>query len=146
MGKTVRVRGGVPHLNAALRGWPKNANKELRDEATKISQKVATAAQGIGAGEVGVIRKVAPSIRPKRDRYPSLAMGFRTPKWRKGKGQYAQAVVYGAEFGSLTYSHLEPWRGVEGGGYALWPAIRAMEDETKQAYADAMVDALLRGI
>lgn len=149
MARVRRVRGGIDGLNAALRGWPKDASKELRDEAQKIAETVASTARSRGASQGGVSGKVAPSLRAKRDRYPSLILGRKTPKWRKSKsgGQYSQAVAFGAEFGSVTFAHLPPWRGNgSDSGYFVWPTIRDMEDETREAYADALMNALLRNL
>lgn len=144
MGKTRRF-SGIDGLNKTLRAWPKAANAELKDAAMDVAQDVADKAKARGGP--GVISKVIPTLRPRKDRVPKLAMGGAAAayRFRKGKGQRPGDVVFGAEFGgrrSPTTMHLKPHLGRT--GYALWPTLRDEEDRTKQAYADAVLDALRR--
>lgn len=141
MGRTRRF-SSIDGLNAMLRAWPKAANDELKDAAEEVAQEVADAAQGRG---IGVVTKVVPTLRVRRDRVPKLTMGGARTRFRPGKGQRAGDVVYGAEFGgrrSPNTMHLKPHLGTT--GYALWPTLREREAETLEAYADAVLDAAKR--
>lgn len=158
--KLTNVNGGIAGLNKALRKLPKVASAELRDASRGIAQMVADDAQGRAKRLGGLPAIVAPTIRAASDRVPVVRMGStgKLPtsggSWARSRGSSGQTigdVMWGAEFGGQrrettsqggSTMQFEPWRGVVGGGYFLWPAVRDDSDEINARYSDALLTAL----
>jgi hypothetical protein len=147
MGKTLRVNN-VAALNKMLRRLPKEASAELRDASVDIAEQVAQRAAGRARMVGGVAKYVAPTIRPRRDRVPKIAMGgtARLPG-RTGKNQTVGDVMWGAEFGSDRFRQFSPWRGnKDGAGYFLWPTVRDEGDFISDTYEDALLRAVDKAV
>ncbi len=142
----------VPDLNKALRKLPKTATVELRQAAKAIASKVAETAAASARAQGGIAALVAPSIRATSDRVPAIRMGNTTrlptqgngwQRPRTGKRQTIGDVIWGAEFGSITYSQFSAWRGSDtGAGYFLWPAVRDDARFIADKYDEALMDAM----
>jgi hypothetical protein len=82
MAKMIDMR--VTGLNAvmrALKDFPPEANAELRDEAQRIANNIMAPAYRDAAASVPIWgATLAAGIKAKRDRVPSVNIGYRTPK------------------------------------------------------------------
>ena len=139
-----KVYQTVAGLNAALRRLPKEASVQLRNASQAMAGEVAAEAKAKASGLPGAYRKVAPTIRAKRDRIPVIQMGGST-KLRKGPRQTVGDLIWGAEFGGRgrpTTQQFLPHLGQT--GYALWPTIRANHDDIIEAYSAAFDEAVER--
>ena len=74
----------VTGLNAvmrALRDFPPEAQAELRDESQRIADNIMAPAYRAAAADVPIWGSIlAAGIKAKRDRIPSVNIGYRTPK------------------------------------------------------------------
>lgn len=144
----------VEGLNRTLRALTPEASKQLRDVSKELSSRIADRARERALDVGGVLKLVAPSIRARRDRVPTVALGGNTPlpvsgegweRSRSGARQTVGDVVFGAEFGGRgrprTMQFL-PHLGTI--GYAVWPTVRDMDDEILAEYSEGLRVALER--
>jgi hypothetical protein len=94
---------GLAETLALLNKWPKEAKKELRAEVQQMTGKHASylAAQAARNPDSRV-RGVAPTVRAKKDRLPTVLIGGakRVPVSRSGPAPRAGDVLFGTEFGA----------------------------------------------
>lgn len=124
----------VPELNEfrrALKQLDNDYAKQLGKINQDVAQSVVDEATTLGEAEGG-----------------SYLAALRLRGLRASKAQTAASIVldgakapmiFGAEFGAKRFSQFEPWRGAgDDAGYALWPAIRAKQPDTEEAYLEAL--------
>jgi len=94
---------GLAETLALMKGWPKEANKELRVEVQRMTGKHASyiAAQAARSPDKRV-RGIASTVRAKKDRLPTVLVGGAkaVPVSRSGKAPRAGDVLFGTEFGA----------------------------------------------
>lgn len=101
--KNVFAVDGLDEVLAALKNLPKEANKDLRAEVQKVTQKHAQALIAAASSfPDSRVRGIAPSIRAAKDRIPTIKMGGAkaVPVSRPGKAPRAGDLVFGTEFGA----------------------------------------------
>lgn len=134
---TVHI-AGVRETLAAFRELPKQAAAELRDASGVIAAFMAESARARGMASSSRSALVAGTVRPARDRVPVVQVGGssrlgsrRAPAW---------ALLFGDEFGALTYRQFRPHRGTR--GYWFFSSIEGEEariDREWNQAADAIV-------
>lgn len=144
MAKTTRVAPG--DVQRVLRKLPKHVTKELRDASVVISDKVSGKARSRGSNMPGIAPVAAKSIRSRRDRVPTIAMGGSTKlpahssgAARTGKRQTVGDIIWGSEFGSRRFTQFAP---PVKPGYFLFATVKDESDEIQDEYSDALLDAL----
>jgi hypothetical protein len=109
MAKSIRLQrdvakvDGIGETLALMKGWPKEASKELRAEVQKITGKHAEFLKANAARNPDArVRGQAPTIRAKKDRLPTILVGGarQVPVSRSGKRPRAGDVLFGTEFGA----------------------------------------------
>ncbi|MFC6156147.1 hypothetical protein [Kribbella jiaozuonensis] len=107
MGIVVRVRiTGAKETLAAFRKLPKDASTELRNANQQISTDLAGKIRSAATSSNGQGALVAPTVKAKRDRVPSVQAGGRRragKQSRRSKGQApttASDLIYGSNFGA----------------------------------------------
>ncbi|GAB3817475.1 hypothetical protein [Kribbella italica] len=107
MGLSVKVKiTGVRETLAKFRTLPKEASAELRDANQKISEELAGKIHSAATSANGQGALVAPTVKARRDRVPSVQAGGRKQagsQSRKSKGQSPTTVsdlIYGSNFGA----------------------------------------------
>lgn len=155
-GRTI-VFQSADGLRAMLRGLPKEANVQLREEAFQLTEDIAAQAADSGDRLGGIAAIAASSLSGRRDREPTIKYGNskklpvygRTPwggyteRSRKGPQQTIGAIIFGAEFGSKRFRQFRPWTGNDTqAGYFLYPTIRDMSDEMQSRYWEAVMRAI----
>lgn len=132
---------GIEGLNRALRALPKDAKKELAEASKEIVSVVADDAKGRAAGLGGGWKYLGKTIKAEKSSKPSIKIGGnRLIRGRHGPKQTVGDLLWGTEFGAWRYTQFPSHLGQE--GYALWPAIRAHEEETSERYSKALLHAL----
>lgn len=141
----------VPGLRRALNALPKEAQAELRLTANRLVTPIAEDARSRMAQGLGVAPLVARTIKAKRDREPSIAMGaaaFLPPRNGRPRAripsQRLNAVWGGAEFGSDRFAQFgHRWTGDnEDSGLYFYAAIRAHADDVTRQYLEALDRAM----
>ena len=122
MGLTIRVSiKGARETIAAFRALPKEASKELRDASTRISEveavKIRTAATSSSAQSA----LVAPGVKARRDRLPSITVGGAKRVGRNRKP--LNKIMYGANFGASTLKQFRPHRGAGDDDYWFFSTV-----------------------
>jgi hypothetical protein len=144
----------VPGLTAALRSLPKESQEQLRRAANDLVGPLAGDARARAARLGGVAALVGRSVKPKRDRVPSVQLGgsgILPPRNGRRRSrlpsQRLNAVWGGAEFGSDRFAQFgSRWTGRdEDAGRFLYPAIRAGAGDITREYLEAL-DRALRAI
>lgn len=132
MGIAVRLRiTGARETLAAFRQLPKDASKELRDANQQISTDLADKIRAAAESSSPQSAAVAPSIKARRDRVPSITAGggrLATKQRRRSRGQAkttAGKLVFGANFGA---SYLKQFRRHSGAGEDDYWFFRTVED------------------
>lgn len=146
-GLTVNVQiDGLRETLSAFRKLPKEASHQLRDAATKLSEKIAGKAREAALGDSSPQSKlVAPTVKARRDRVPVVAAGGAT---RVGRNRVpVHRVLFGAEFGSDRFSQFHrPHQGRRGAWF--FPTVEEnaalINTEWNQA-ADAVVRQFSEG-
>lgn len=107
MGIAVRVRiEGARETIAAFRKLPKDATVALRDANQTISERLAVKIRSAAETANGQSALVAPTVKAKRDRIPSVQAGGKKragKQSRRSKGQKPTTVsdlIYGSNFGA----------------------------------------------
>lgn len=142
MGIVVRIRitGGRETL-AKFRDLPKDASAALRDANVEISkdlaEKIATAATASSKQSA----LVAPGIKARRDRVPSVEVGGRR---RVGRNKVPlEKILFGANFGATRLKQYRPHRGAGDDDYWFFSTVEANEADIVQQWESA-VDEVLR--
>jgi hypothetical protein len=94
---------GLGETLALMKGWPKEANKELRAEVQRMTGKHARhIAAAASRSSDARVRGQAATVRPKKDRLPTVLVGGarQVKVSRKGKNPRAGDVLFGTEFGA----------------------------------------------
>lgn len=92
---------GVRGTLRAFSKLPKDANEELRNGSLLIADKLAVSARVAGHFEGAQAALVASTVKPRRDRVPSVEAGGTKRLGRNRKP--AWKLLFGAEFGSDRY-------------------------------------------
>ena len=94
---------GLGETLALLKGWPKEANAELRTDVQRITTKhAAYLAANAARNPDPRVRGQAPTIRAKKDRLPTVLIGGarQVKVSRPGRNPTAGDVLFGTEFGA----------------------------------------------
>jgi hypothetical protein len=128
----LRIEGAQAVL-AAFNRLPKDASAELRVASLRLATLLAARIAASGRSEGRQAAALAPTVKPRRDRVPSVRIGgtrriFRGEK--DGSGREAYQAMYGSEFGATPG---EPRHGFKphnpGEGYWIWPAVEQSQDD-----------------
>jgi hypothetical protein len=134
---TVRITG-VRETLTAFRELPKEASAELRDASGRIAAFMAVSARERGMASSARSALVAGTVRPARDRVPVVQAGGST---RLGSRNVpAWALLFGDEFGAVTYRQFRPHRGNL--GYWFFSSIEGNEERIDREWntaADAII-------
>lgn len=131
---------GLKETLKAFRHLPKEATAELRDAATKVSQKIADKAKAAGRADSSPQSAlVAPTVKAKRDRVPVVQAGGAS---RVGRNRVpVHKVLFGSEFGSNRFSQFHrPHQGRQGAWF--FPVVEdnaALIDREWNEAADTVV-------
>lgn len=124
---------GAQAVLAAFNRLPKDASAELRVSALRLSTLLATRIAASGRSEGRQAAALAPTVKARRDRVPSVRIGgtrriFRGEK--DGTNREAFRVMYGSEFGATPG---QPRHGFKpsnpGKGYWIWPAVEESQGD-----------------
>lgn len=116
---SVRIEGGRETLRAFSK-LGKEASKALRDANKEISRDLAEKIRAAAEASDDQSAAVAPSIRARSDRVPSVQAGGgrrATHQRRRSRGQdYTRAsdLIYGANFGATFLHQFRPHNGGAG--------------------------------
>jgi len=94
---------GIAETLALMKGWPKEASKELRAEVQLMtSRHAAYIAANAARNADPRVRGQAPTVRAKKDRLPTVLIGGarQVKVSRKGPNPRAGDVLFGTEFGA----------------------------------------------
>lgn len=149
MAKMTNYGSNVEGLRRALRKLPKEAGDELKEASHDIADLIATGARREasflqGRHKAGGWKYLGPTLRAYRSRIPEVKLGGkRRIPGRRGTSQTVGDLLFGLEFGGgkrPSTRQFLPHKGTT--GYALWPTVRAKEDETFGMYSKALLHAL----
>lgn len=88
---------GVRETLAKFKELPKEANNDLRKRSQELAGKLAESARAAARRTGHQAALVAPTVKARRDRVPSVQAGGSTRVGRYGVPAYA--VLFGSEFG-----------------------------------------------
>lgn len=94
---------GIAETLALMKGWPKEASKELRAEVQQMTTKhAAYIAANAARNRDPRVRGQAPTVRAKKDRLPTVLIGGarQVKVSRPGPNPRAGDVLFGTEFGA----------------------------------------------
>jgi hypothetical protein len=94
---------GIAETLALMKGWPKEASKELRGEVQKMTTKhAAFIAANAARNRDPRVRGQAQTVRAKKDRLPTVLIGGarQIKVSRPGPNPRAGDVLFGTEFGA----------------------------------------------
>jgi hypothetical protein len=134
----IRVEG-VNDLLRALSKMDKALQNEVRDASQALAGDLASSINS--GGSTRLARRVASSVKARRDRIPVVAMGT----GKLSSGTPIRDVMFGAEFGGrarATTQQFQPHLGKV--GYFFYPVIRARGREVAEDWFDAIADVLDR--
>lgn len=147
MGITVRVRiEGARETLAAFRQLPKNASNELRDANQKISEDLASKIRAAAESSSKQSALVAPGIKARRDRVPTVEAGGKRRVGRNRKPM--DKILFGANFGATYLKQFRPHRGAGEDDYWFFSTVKANESRIAAAWdqaADRVLEAWGRG-
>lgn len=125
-GLVLRIRiDGHREVLAAFRRLPPEANASLRERTLKLSTLLASKARAAAVADSAQSTLIAPTIKARKDRLPSVQAGGMR---RVGRNKVpAYKVLFGAEFGA---THLEQYRPHVGQG-SYW-FFRTFDDRAGQ--------------
>ncbi|WP_344231470.1 hypothetical protein [Kribbella hippodromi] len=112
---------GARETLAAFRQLPKDASKELRDASTRISEVEAVKIRSAAASSSAQSALVAPGIRARRDRLPSIVVGGARKVGRNRKP--LNKIMYGANFGATALKQFRPHRGAGDEDYWFFSTV-----------------------
>jgi hypothetical protein len=132
----VKIEGARETL-AAFRRLPKDASAALRERsmelATALAGKVASAARSDSPQSA----LMAFTVKPRRDRVPIIEAGGTA---RVGSNKVpAYKVLFGSEFGAVTYPQYRPHAG-KGGSYWMFKTVEANQPAMDAAWNKAADD------
>src|SRR5690606_12271278 len=133
---SVRLDGAYETL-AKFRSLPKDASKELRERSLKLASVLADRIKAAAESDVSPQAKLwAPTVRPVRDRTPSILIGGTRKVGRRGAPVWG--ILFGSEFGSNQYRQFgKPHHGQEPLGPACGVAHRESDDIAREGRAAA---------
>jgi len=150
MAKQTNYGNNFEGLRGAIRRLPKSAKKELGKESRRIADDVAGDARSKAAslaGRSGGWALLGPTIKAGGSSIPEVKIGGkRRIKGRSkvsGGNQTIGNLMWGLEFGGRARPRtrqFQPHLGTT--GYALWPTVRARDEQTGQDYSKALLRAL----
>jgi hypothetical protein len=94
---------GIRETLALLKGWPSEANKDLKSEVQRMTGRhVEFLKANAARSPDSRVRGQVPYIRAKKDRLPTILVGGgkTIPVSRRGKKPRAGDVLFGTEFGA----------------------------------------------
>ena len=91
---------GARETLRAFRKLPKEASQELRERSLKLSETLANRARQAARSDSPQAALMAPTIKARRDRLPSIQVGGSKRVGRNRKPAYK--ILFGSEFGSNT--------------------------------------------
>jgi len=135
MGISVRLKiDGATQTLAAFKKLGKEATAALKDANKEISSDLADKVRNAARSSDGQSAAVAPSIKVKRDRIPSITAGgtrLATKQRRRSKGQgktTAGDLVFGANFGATYLPQFR--KHTQGGDADYWFFTTVEDNET----------------
>lgn len=133
---SVRLDGAYETL-AKFRSLPKDASKELRERSQKLAGTLANRIKAAAESDVSPQAKLwAPTVRPVRDRTPSIRIGGTRKVGRRKVPVWG--ILFGSEFGSNRYSQFgKPHHGRDPSGPAFGVAHRNADDIAREWHAAA---------
>lgn len=143
----MRVDGARETL-AAFKDLPKEASAELRKAALDLADMLAQRVKAAGAAEGRQAALLVGTVKPRRDRIPSITVGGTTAvgrSWpKRGRGK-AFELLFGSEYGGRGHG-FKPHRGRF--GYWINPTVEAEQDAVGRewlAAADRIIAAFTNG-
>lgn len=139
-GLTITLRvDGIRETLAALRKLPKDASDELRNASLKLSQSLATKVQSAARAEGRQAAALAPTVKARRDRVPSIVAGGATRIGRNRKPAFK--LLFGSEFGANYLPQFKPHLGT--GSYWFFQTVEREQAEIASEWRKA-ADAVVR--
>lgn len=133
---------GLRPLLSALNKLPKEMNARLRTASLDIADTEAQRIQTAGRSSDAQSRLVAPTVRARRDRVPTIVAGGKKKLPAEGRPR-AMDIFFGAEYGGQKRKTTQQFRPHRGGkGYWFWPTIRRDEEQIVTTWMDAVNDVL----
>lgn len=128
---TVNIKiDGLRETLAAFRKLPKDASKELRERTWAVAELLASRAATAGRADSRQSALVAGTVRPRKDRVPSIVVGGLK---RVGRNRVpAYKVLFGAEFGATRLKQFRPHRGRR--GYWFFSTVEREQPEMSTAW------------
>jgi hypothetical protein len=137
MGISVSLKiDGVHETLAAFRRLPKEATAALRDANQEISEDMADKIRSAARSSDAQSALVAPGIKARRDRVPSVQVGG---KKKVGRNRVPlDKILFGANFGA---TYLKQFRRHNGGAgsddYFFFSTVEENEPRIAKAWTDA---------
>lgn len=134
---------GARETLAAFRELPKDASVALKDANQSISEDLADKIRSAARASDGQSALVAPSIKARRDRLPSVQAGGRKRagrQSRRSKGQPPTTVsdlLFGANFGATYLKQFRSHRGAGEDDYWFFKTVEDNEARIVGDWADA---------
>lgn len=130
---TVRMSiHGVRETLQALRALPKEANDQIRDKSLELSKMLTGRLQSAARIDSAQSALMAPTIRPARDRVPTVQAGGMRKVGRNRVPAYK--VLFGSEFGS---NNLKQYRPHQQGGYWFFVTVDNEQGPIAKAWREA---------
>lgn len=123
---------GARETLRAFRKLPKEASQELRERSLKLSETLANRARQAARSDSPQAALMAPTIKARRDRLPSIQVGGSKRVGRNRKPAYK--ILFGSEFGSNTLRQFRPHNGQE--GYWFFPVAEQQSADIARAWQD----------
>lgn len=121
---------GARETLAAFRRLPREASDSLRERSTQLAVALASHVAGAARGDSAQSALMAPTVKARRDRIPSIQAGGTT---RVGSNRVpAYKILFGSEFGARTLAQYRPHVGR--GSYWLFRAVEERETEIATAW------------
>lgn len=129
---TVQIKG----MNELLRATKGDLSSQMRKKSRAIAQPIAEEAQSLARRGTPTMRALAPAIRAKSDRVPTVMAG--TARRLTSSRQPNNRFFLGAEFGDGTKGKYKQFGRPIGGGQSVYPAVWANRDNTARQWLDAV--------
>lgn len=100
---------GVRETLALFNGLPAAASVELRAASLRLAELMAARAKAAAVADNKQSALMAPTIKPVRDRLPTVQAGGTKRVGRNKKPAYK--ILFGSEFGSSRLNQFRPHRG-----------------------------------
>lgn len=126
----VRVDGARQTL-AAFRRLPREASNSLRERSMELAAVLAGRVASAARGDSRQSALMAPTVKARRDRIPSIEAGGST---RVGSNHVpAYKILFGSEFGARTLPQFRPHLGR--GSYWLFRTVEDNQVEIASAWS-----------